>query len=332
MAWGYWAAYWIAAPAIAIAFVGYLAVFIPAFDTHVFAQSMTALGLIWGLTLINLISLRGAGIAQILMTVLKLLPLILIIGLGLMTGQSENLPPLNPQNLSPVEALAATALLTMWAFSGLEAGAIPAADVKDPTKTIPRAIIFGTVTVAFVYIASTLAVMLLVPMDVLNGSTSPFADAAKGLGDWGPYVVAAGALIATAGSLNGIIFITGQMPMALALDGLAPKVFSKKNKAGAPWLSLVFGSCLSTVLLLMNYSKDLIEAFTFLVMMSTVAVLVPMLASALAELKYSWRSSWAWAIVILAALAYSVFAILGSGFTVIAWGIVLFAAGLPIYF
>ncbi len=336
VAWGYWAAYWIAIPAIAIAFVGYLGVIFPSLKGTNLGQALCALAVIWTLTLINMKSLKGAGYAQILLTVLKIIPLLLIILLGFYAGSNQNLPSINPEGKDFWPTLATTAILTMWAFSGLEAGAIAAKDVKDATRTIPKAILAGTLTVAFIYIASTYAVMRLVPADILINSTSPFADAAQGLGAWGPHLIAIGALIATAGSLNGVIFVTGQMPMALALDDMAPRVFISKNPASGPRLSLLLGSTLGSVVLLMNYSKGLIGMFTFLALMSTLAVLVPLLVAAAAEIKHNHISkqdkALTWSLIAILSFIYTLFAILGSGFEVIGWGIVLFLVGLPVYY
>jgi len=331
IAWGYWAAYWISIPAISIAFVGYLGVFFPGLNDQPLQQALCALALIWTLTAINMNSLKGAGFAQLLMTILKLIPLFIIIALGTTYGDAANLPEANPKEVSLWGGLAKTALLTMWAFSGLEAGTIPAGDVKDPRRTIPKAIFLGTLTVAIVYIGSTYAVMRLVPAEILAKSSSPFADAAVALGTWGPPFIAIGALISTAGSLNGVIFVTGQMPMALALDRMAPNIFGNRNSSGAPYLSLILGSTLGSVLLMMNYSKGLIGMFTFLAMMSTLAVLVPLLVSSLAEFKYSWSRARPWMAVALLAALYSLFAILGSGWAIVTWGLLLFAAGLPVY-
>ena len=332
IAWGYWAAYWVAMPAMATAFVGYLGVFVPALETNTLWQAGVALALIWTLTLINLRGVREAGVFQLAMTVLKLVPLALIIGLAAVTGDASNLPEVNPKGDSLLPILAATALLTMWAFSGLEAGAMPAGDVIHPEKTIPRAIIAGTLTVTFVYIASTLAVMLLVPAETLVGSTSPFAEAARGLGAWGPAMVAVGAMISTAGALNGTIFIAGQLPMAVALDGLAPKALKQRNSGGTQSLSLLMGSALASLLLLANYTQGLVEVFTFLIMMSTATILVPLFVSALAEFRVSWASQKAWAGLAGLALLYTVFTIFGSGLSVLAWGCLLFAMGIPVYY
>jgi APA family basic amino acid/polyamine antiporter len=331
VAWGYWASYWIAIPAIAIAFVGYLAVFVPAIGANAVLQASAALALIWSLTLIAIRGVRESAAVQIGMTFLKLAPLLLVIALGFAAGDGANLPPINPGGASIASALAATTLLTMWAFSGLEAGVIPADSVVDSKRTMPRAVVIGTITVTIVYLAATAAVMLLVPAEQLAQSTSPFADAARGLGPWGPDLIAAGALAATAGSLNGCIFIAGQLPMAAALDRAAPSLFAARNAGGSPTAALLLSAALSSVLLLANYSRGLIGAFTFLLMMATVTALAPLLVSALAELRHSWKSARAWALVALLAAGYSLFAIIGSGLEVIAWGVVLVIAGLPVY-
>ncbi|ANP47628.1 amino acid permease [Candidatus Viadribacter manganicus] len=331
-AWGYWASYWTGVPAIVIAFTGYLGVFIPALNGNPTAQAFTGLVLIWTLTLINIRGVRDSSVVQLAMTVLKLVPLFIIIALGAAVGTPENLPALNPQNTPIIPTIAATALLTMWAFVGIEVGAIPAGSCLDCQRTIPRAIVIGAITVTFVYLASTAAVMTLVPPEVLAHSTSPFADAARHLGDWGPTLIAAGALVSAVGSANGNIFVSGQLPMAVALDNLAPRILGVTNRGGAPYVSLIISSIIASIFLITNYSRGLIGAFTFLVMVSTVATLLPYFFSAAAELRHSWRSARGWAGVALLAALYSLFAIIGSGLEVMVWGTLMFLSGVPIYY
>lgn len=330
--WGYWAAVFVATPAVAIAFVGYLAVFVPALDENPVLQAASALALIWSTTLISMRGVAAAGLLQLVTTLLKLIPLILIIGAGLFLGSSDNLPGFNPSGGTPLAVLSATALLTMWAFAGMETGVIPAGDVREPEKTIPRAVVTGTVFTAFIYVASTTAVMALVPADVLVNSTSPFADAARILGGWGAPLVALGALVSTAGSLNGNIFTSGQVPMSVARDGLAPKWLARRNAGHAPYLALILSSTIGSMLLIANYSRGLVGAFTFLLMMSTVCTLAPLLVSALAELKHSWKSTRAWALVALIGAIYASFAIVGSGLEVLFWGAVLLVLGVPVFY
>jgi basic amino acid/polyamine antiporter, APA family len=330
--WGYWTSYWTGIAAISVAFAGYLTVFIPALNGNPVGQAFSALALIWTLTLINIRGLKESSLLQLALTLLKITPLLAIIALGVFAGSQENLPALNPQGGPLLPAIAATALLTMWAFVGLESGAIPAGACKNAARIIPRALIIGTLTVAAIYLAATAAVMLLVPADVLANSTSPFAEAARGLGAWGPGLIAAGALISTAGAANGQIFCAGQLPMAAALDRLAPRILGVTDKGGAPYAALLLSAALTSLVLVANYSRGLIGAFTFLIILSTLGTLVPYLLCAIAELRQSWRSARGWAGVAMLAALYSIFAILGSGLEALLWGAALFASGVPIYF
>ena len=331
VAWGHWCSYVISIATVAVAFAGYLPVFFPALDDNATCQALCALALIWTLTFVNMSGLQQAGLVQIVTTILKIAPLILIVGLGFAAGDVANLPPLNPGAVPVASTLAATALLTLWAFTGFEAGAMPASAVKDAATTVPRAIITGMLTVTAIYLAATFAVMALVPAEVLGTTSAPFAEAARGLGPWGPTLIGAGALVATAGTLNGMIFVAGQMPMAVALDRMAPKIFTRLSAGGAPYVSLLFSSALGSLFMLANYSRGTLGAFQFLAIMSTLTVLLPYLVSALAELRHAWTSARAWIAIALTGAAYSVFAIIGSGLEAILWGVVLLAAGAPLY-
>ncbi len=332
VAWSYWLSILFAVAAIAVAFAGYAGAVIPALGANAITQAVVAASIIWILTGINVRGVSEAASVQLLMTVLKIIPLLVIVALGIAAGTPDNIPPFNPGALPVGEALAATALLTMWAFIGIEAGVVPADDVTDAKRTIPRAVIFGTLSVAALYIAATAAVMMLVPAEVLAESEAPFADAAAKLGAFGGPMIAIGALISTAGSLNGNIFLSGQMPMAVARDGLAPAALAKKNAGAAPIAGLLLSSVLATLLLVFNYSEGLVSAFTFLISMSTLATLMPYALSALAELKHSIKAARAWAAIAVLALAYAIIAMAGAGAKTLLWGILLLAAGFPVFY
>jgi basic amino acid/polyamine antiporter, APA family len=331
MAWAYWLSYLMGIPVVAIAFVGYLGVFVPALNGNAPAQAATALGLIAVFTAINIRGLKEMSAAQITLTVLKIIPLLAIVGLAFVSGAPENLPAFNPSGQPVIAALAAVALIALWPFTGFEVVTLPATNVKDCERTIPRALVIGMLTVVAIYLSGTAAVMLLVPADQLAQSTAPFADAARAFGAWGPAFISAGALVATAGTLNGLIFTCGQMPMAVALDKLAPSWLAATTKGGAPHLALILSSTLAGLLLLLNYSRGFIGAFTFLLMMATALSLIFYFVVSLAELRHSWRSAVGWAGVAMIGVVYSLFAAFGSGLEVLGWGIVLMLAGLPLY-
>lgn len=332
IAWGYWVAIVFAVTAISVAFAGYLGAIVPFIGSDPLREAFVAAGLIWFLTAINIRSVGSGASLQLATTLLKLVPLVVIILLGAFSGSIDNIPPFNPQGQSTTGALATTALLTMWAFVGIEAAVVAAEDVHNPKRTIPRAVIAGTLTVTAVYIAATAAVMTLVPVETLARSTAPFMDAASSLGSIGAPLIAFGALVSTAGSANGNVLLAGQMPMAVAIDGFAPKFLARRNRGGAPVSALVISAVASTVLLLFNYSAGLIAAFTFLISMSTLCTLLPYAVSAMAELKISWRNSKAWMIIALLTVVYSVIAMAGSGIRVLVWGVLLLLCGVPIFY
>ncbi len=331
--WAYWCGYWISIPTIATAFVGYLTVFFPALETNVQMKLLTALSLIWLLILLNMRSLRSAGRFQLITMLLKIMPLLVIIFAGFALGDSENLPPNNPGNIGFFEALAAASITAMWAYSGIEAGATPAGNIKDPQTTIPRAILFAVLSVAVIYIAAMYAVMRLVPYEALIGSERPFSDAAAVLGSWGPGLIAIGALIAMLGSLNGIILVTGQMPMAMALNNLAPKIFAGGASTGTPRASLLLCAVLATILLCMSFSDgDLLSVFKKLLTMSMFMYLLPLFISCIAEFKHSFEHKNIGVLIALLAAAYSLFTIFGAGAESMVWGKLLLLAGLPVFF
>ena len=332
VAWSYWLSILFGVAAISVAFAGYAGAIFPVLGASVVTQGLVAASVIWALTAVNVKGVGEAASVQLVMTLLKIVPLLVIIGLGLATGSADNVPAFNSRQMPVLEALAATALLTMWAFVGLEAGVIPAADVRNAQRTIPRAVVIGTLCVAALYIASTAAVMTLVPAEVLRTSEAPFADAARALGVFGGPMIALGALVSTAGSLNGNILLSGQMPMAVARDGMAPAPLARTNAGHAPAAALLMSSTLSTVLLVLNYSEGLVAAFTFLISMSTLAVLLPYAVSSAAELRHSLLSAPAWTAIAVVALVYSLIAMAGAGLKVLFWGTLLMIAGLPVYF
>lgn len=332
MAWAYWLSFVLGVPVVAIAFVGYLGVFIPALNGNAVAQAGTAIALIAFFTAINIRGLKEMSAAQIVLTLLKIIPLLVIIAVAIPAGSAENLPALNPTGQAPIAVLAAVALIALWPFTGFEVVTMPAANVTAPERTIPRALITGMITVVIIYLAATAAVMALVPAAQLAESTAPFADAARALGGWGPNFIALGALIATAGTLNGLIFSCGQMPMAVAQDKLAPRWLAAVSKGGTPHNAVIASSTLASILLLLNYSRGFIGAFTFLLMMATALGLIYYVVVSVAELRHSRRSAPAWAAVALVAILYSLFAALGSGREVLFWGVVMMLAGAPLYF
>lgn len=329
--WGYWVGVVFGVTAIAVGFAGYMGSIFPIFAANSLTQALVAAMGIGVLTWVNIKGISEAATVQLVLTILKIVPLVVIIGLGIAYGDIDNFPSFNPQQLSMTEALASTALLTMWAFIGIEAAVIPTGDVENPKKTVPIAVVSAALSVSFLYVGASIAIMFLVPSEVLAASESPFVDAASHMGPGGALLMGVGALISTAGALNGNIFVMGQMPMLVAADGLAPSVIAKKNKGGAPMVALMASSVFSAALLVLNFTDGLVGAFSFLISMSTLSILAPYGLSAMAEFKRSWHSAKGWAGVALLSVIYTLIAAAGSGWYVFFLGVGLFLLGILLF-
>lgn len=329
--WGYWVGVVFGVTAIAVGFAGYMGSIFPIFAANSLTQALVAAMGIGVLTWVNIKGISEAATVQLVLTILKIVPLIVIIGLGIAYGDIDNFPSFNPQQLSMAEALASTALLTMWAFIGIEAAVIPTGDVENPKKTVPIAVVSAALSVSFLYVGASIAIMFLVPSEVLAASESPFVDAASHMGPGGALLMGVGALISTAGALNGNIFVMGQMPMLVAADGLAPSVIAKKNKGGAPMVALMASSVFSAALLVLNFTDGLVGAFSFLISMSTLSILAPYGLSAMAEFKRSWHSAKGWAGVALLSVIYTLIAAAGSGWYLFFLGVGLFLLGILLF-
>ncbi len=338
VAWGYWISIWCTNAAIAVAFVSYLSVFIPALATNTILSVGTGLSAVWLLTWVNARGVKEAGLVQLITTILKLTPLVLIAIVGLFYIDFNNFRPFNISGTSDFSAITATTTLTLFAFLGLESATIPSGNIHNPETTIPKATMIGTLITILVYVLGTIAVMGMIPAHELKNSNAPFADAAAILwGDSARYWVAAGAIISTFGALNGWILLQGQIPFAASRDKMFPFIFSKENNKGAPVMGLVISSVLISVLMMMNFTKGLTDTFTFMILLTTIMVLVPYLFSAasygiiLLQNKF-WRRDLISKVIIAGiAFIYSLWAVVGSGQETVYWGFVALISGIPFY-
>ncbi|MCA0356577.1 MAG: amino acid permease [Proteobacteria bacterium] len=338
VAWSYWISVWVSNAAIAIAAVSYLSVFMPAIAKTPGLAALLTVAVVWAATAINCAGARSAGWIQLVTTILKLIPLIAVAGLAFSVLHAKGpavIAPFEPSALSG-GSITAAAALTLWALLGVETATIPADKVKDPARTIPRATLAGTAFAGLVYLVVSSGVLLLTPTAVLQGSNAPFVDFVTyhGGGDF-RLVLAAFAAISALGALNGWSLIQGELPAAMAREGVFPSWFGKTTANGTPVRSHVASSALVTILVLMNYAKSMADAFTFMALLATAASLFAYLFCSLAVLRLMQQGRMApskgLGAVAAVAAVYSAWTFYGAGWSVTFWGLVLLAAGVPIY-
>jgi APA family basic amino acid/polyamine antiporter len=319
--------------------VSALSTFFPALNGHAIVSAATGLLLIWLLTWVNTRGIVASGKMQLVTTILKIIPLLLVSFAGIFFIKYSHFVPFNISGQSDLSAITATAAMTLFAYLGLECATIPAGSVERPEKTIPRATIAGTLITTFIYMLGTVTVIGIVPARALQQSVTPFADAAAVIwGEHARYWISAGVAIAGFGALNGWILVQGQIPSAIAKDNLFPRVFGKENKHGVPAPAIVISSALISLLMMMNYTRGLVSQFKTLILLSTLCALVPYLFTMAAylivkiERKDLSRREYILSILLtVLSFTFVFWAIAGAGQEIVYQGFLLLLLGVPFY-
>jgi len=335
IAFGYWISIWTSLPAIAAAFVGYFQGLVPSLagPTSTIAIALAA---IWGVTLVNVRGIREAAALQVVTTIAKFLPFLAISLFGLLRISGRHFVPFNPTGEPLLPAIAAAAPITMFAFMGLESATIPAGDVRDPARTIPRATVLGILLSSALYILGTVVVLGVVPPEQLAATNAPFADAAGLMwGGWAYDMVAVAAIVSTLGTLNGWTLLAGQIPMAAAWDRLMPSAFGRKSARGVPRFALIVSACLASALVIVavSGSASLTRFYAVVVGLSTLMALIPYVFCTLVEPLLGARIKLKAAYVVPACIAFvfSLGTIYGVGAQGVMLGFLLLLCGLPLY-
>ena len=337
IAWTYWVACVSAIAGISIAFVGYLGFFLPQIASSQIYALLASLMLIWIIVFLNIRSLENSSKFQLISTLLKLVPLMLIVLLGASNFDTSNLPELNPTNLHPISLIATVTTLVMWSFIGIETATVPADNVINPQQTIPKVLIASVITILILYILVSVAIAALVPASELLDSSAPFALAAsKILGVTGGAIISIGALISTLGSLNANTLTAGNLSLAAARDGLLPSKFVILTKNGTPIFTYLLTGVFVSILLMLNYTKGMVNAFVFMAMLSTLSTLIAYAFCAIAEFKFAKadaKSTQRNNALLLSCVTflYAFFAIWGAGIEMIIYSLILILIGTPIY-
>jgi basic amino acid/polyamine antiporter, APA family len=339
VAWGYWISVWVGNAAIATGSASYLAAFFPSIAEQPHVSAAVVLALLWLLTAVNCAGVRAAGWVQGITTILKIVPLLAIVAVGLYAVRIDSLT-INAAVPWSAGAVTASMTLTLFALVGLESATIPDGKVANPKRTIPLATMIGTVLTSLVYVVACSTVLILLPTARLASSNAPFADVARMFwGRTGAALIALAATVSGFGALNGWILLQGEVPYTLGRDGVFPRMFARTSRSGAPVVALVSGSVLVSILVVLNAGTTTVRVFTFMVLLSTTACLVMYLVCSLALLRLQWqgrlagarRGTAGLAVVGLLATLYSVWAIVGAGLEASLWGLVLLALGGPVY-
>ncbi|PKM50499.1 MAG: fructoselysine transporter [Firmicutes bacterium HGW-Firmicutes-7] len=226
-----------------------------------------AVGLVLIFMVVHLRSVEGGAAFQTIITLFKILPFALLIGIGLFFIRGDFIfePAIMGAPVG-IMALLAAVSATTWSYDGMGAVCYMAGEIKEPKKTLPRALIATVLVVSVLYVALSFVATGLLPMDILAGSEAPVAEAASRIpliGSAAGVVTAIMAIVVIIGSLSSCIMFQPRIEYAMAKDGLFFKSFAKVHpKWETPYFSILIQCGVAIVLIFAANISELLGYFT----------------------------------------------------------------------
>ncbi|MGE0057347.1 MAG: APC family permease [Dehalococcoidia bacterium] len=263
--WSMWIAEMTALPVFAIAFTNYLEHFVSLSDVSEHALRIAFLAV---LATVNILSVRTAGRVNDALTFLKLLPLLLLVvgGTGYLLVHidlaRDNLTPLAPLGF---DEFPTALVLVFWAFAGFELSTVPAGEVRDPMRTIPRALATGMAIVTLFYLSTNFVLYALLPHGELANSATPLAAAsAVVFGSIGATIMSAGAIVSVSGSDESDMLGSSRLSYAMAADGLLPyQLATIHSRFRTPYVALLAQAAIAIGLTFVDQLATLISFAVF---------------------------------------------------------------------
>jgi APA family basic amino acid/polyamine antiporter len=343
--WSLWLAEWVSLAVFPVAFTQYLTVFLSvSLPLQVAVKGLFVAFLVTT----NIVGVKTAGKTNDVLTVVKLAPLVLFAVIGILyvmlypTAAAGNYTPFLQGDLGN---FGITLVLVFWAYAGFEISTIPAGEIKDPSTTIPRAIVLGISIVTIFYLVTNIVLFGVMPTNLLAGSSTPLAAATKTavaaltsiavLALVCKYIVGGGALISVAGSDESGMIGTSRLGYALAADGLFPGVFAKVHRRfKTPYLGIIIeGAAAFVAASAASSSGDLgmliaVSVFFMTVSYLATSVSVFFLRRKIRQAHFHLKGG---VIIPILGAAFSLYLITQCAPIQIALGVLLLLAGVPIY-
>jgi APA family basic amino acid/polyamine antiporter len=344
-AWSYWITAWAGNAAIVVSWVIYVQALFGWDATNVALSVGIALVGLWVPAFINMTGVGSMGAFQLVTTVIKFVPLLVISTVGLFFINVDNFGPFNASGENAFQAISTAGALALFSFLGVETAAVAAGKVRDPDRNVPKATIYGTLACTAVYLLSTIAIFGIVGPKALQESSTPgapFIDAFDAMfgGSWAGKAVAAAAVVSGIGALNGWTMICAEMPYAAAREGLFPKIFAAVTKRNVPWFGIIGSTVLASVFTWISYQGESgLSVFNTLVFLSGVTAAIPYFFSALAQLYWLYTEGRRIKVkrfardagIAIVSLAFSAWFVFGSGSDATFWAFLMLLFGWVVY-
>lgn len=282
---------------------------------------------------INLLGLKAAKWVNNIVTISKLLPLILFVGLGLAFIQGENYIAIENTATLTADSFSIATLLVLYVFMGFEVIAVAAEEMHNPERNVPYAIMAVVCGLAVFYLLIQTVAIGVLGSDLVNTKIPIAAAARVFMGEWGYGVVVMGMLASTLGINMAASFVVPRVGAALASDGLLPRIIASPSRTGVPYIAILISMGIALIIALSG-------SFVTLVQVTIVVSFIQYLSTCLAVIvlrhknpgkRSHFHLPWGYTIPLIA-ISVSLWILSHIHLEQLIWGIGGLLIGIPVYF
>ena len=333
--WWNWSASWLLGGSYAVLFSDYLANYFPFLAG--WKHYAVSVALISVLAYVNTRGIQMVGRVATVLEISVLIPVLLLCVIGAARWRYNPFHPFVPPHVPPFQVFGIGLALGLWLYSGYEQCSSVAEEIENPQRSYPRALaIVVPLSVATYFLPALFSLAALGNWQEWN--TAYLSTAAKLIGGgWLGFLITAAAMLGNVSLLNATVLTSTRMPSSMAEDGYLPPLFAAKHKKfGTPWIAILISSAIYA-LLAFHTLAQLLTVYVWLRILVTVLTVLAAwrLRKARPEMKRPFRIPWGGAglaYVVIAPLAMSVVALVGSDKFALKWGPVPVALGVMAYF
>ena len=333
--WWNWSASWLLGGSYAVLFSDYLANYFPFLAG--WKHYAVSVALISVLAYVNTRGIQMVGAVATVLEISVLIPVLLLCVIGAARWRYSPFHPFVPPHVPPFQVFGIGLALGLWLYSGYEQCSSVAEEIENPQRSYPRALaIVVPLSVATYFLPALFSLAALGNWQEWN--TAYLSTAAKLIGGgWLGFLMTAAAMLGNVSLLNATVLTSTRMPSSMAEDGYLPPVFAAKHKKfGTPWIAILISSAIYALLAFRTLAQLLTVYVWLRILVTALTVLAAWrLRKARPEMKRPFRIPWGGAglaYVVIAPLAMSVVALVGSDKFALKWGPVPVALGVMAYF
>jgi APA family basic amino acid/polyamine antiporter len=336
--WG-WAMFWTMhtgiVAIIAMVCARYVGAFIELSDTGIRVVAVIVVAM---LSAINYVGVQQASLVQATLTLIKVGACILIVGIAFAMGTAAPAEAATGANIVTLQQITTALIAGLFAFGGWHMVSYSAEETVDPTRTIPRALLLGTLTVTMLYIALNAAYLHVLSVEQVSTSTRVAADLADAVfpGGNGAKIVSFLVILSTLGAANGVILAGPRVYLAMAQDKLLFSAVGAVHPVfRTPGRAIVLQGVWAAVLIATNSYRTLFTRVVY-----TEWIFFAMLAASLYFLRkradyapeYRFRSFPVWCALFIVCSATIVITEIVTKPVETGTGLLLVLSGLPVYY